>query len=415
MQEKARGYLRKLCQEIDSRRTGTPGNRAATDFFADVVSSFGFALRTPEFQCLDWREDGAGLLVGGESFTVFPSPYTVGTKVSGPVVVAETVEQLSNAVLGGSILLMRGPLASEQLMPKNFPFYNPDHHRRLIQLLETKNPGAIITATGRDVEMVGSQYPFPVFEDGDFDIPSVYTKDIEGDRLAEQAGKWASLQIRAERIPATGCNVIARKGSSFEQRVVLLAHIDGKMGTPGAIDNAGGVTVMLLLAELLANYGGNLGIEIVAVNGEDYFSNPGEQQFLALNRDSFEEIALGINVDGVGYYRGKDAYSLYDCPEDVTSLVRTLFSDLDHFVAGKPWYQGDHSLFLLNGVPALAFTANKSRELMAEIIHTPRDTPKIVDPRKLVALSRALHDLLLKLDQRAISVASSTNSNTSNR
>ena len=42
LSEKAEMYLRKLCLEIPSRRVGSEGNRAATDFFAGVVASFGF-------------------------------------------------------------------------------------------------------------------------------------------------------------------------------------------------------------------------------------------------------------------------------------------------------------------------------------------------------------------------------------
>jgi len=397
MREKAERYLRHLCEEIDGRRTGSPGNRAATDYFADHISSFGFATEKRQFHCLDWRQEGATLAVEGEAFEVFPSPYTLGTSVSGPLVVAETVEQLAGATLAGNILLMCGEVAQEQLMPKNFPFYNPDHHRQLIRLLEAKEPAAIVTATGRDVQMVGSQYPFPVFEDGDFDIPSIYMKDADGDRLAARAGQTAAVEIRAERVPVTACNVIARIGSGVERRVVFLAHVDAKMGTPGAIDNASGVVVMLLLAELLAGYAREPGVEIVAVNGEDYFSSPGERQFLALNEGKFEEIVLGINVDGVGYREGKVAYSLYGCPDGVTALVRKAFSDDNHFVSGEPWYQGDHGLFLSNQVPALAFTSERVEELMASIVHTRRDTPAIVDPRKLVALARALRDLMLQL------------------
>ena len=98
-------------------------------------------------------------------------------------------------------------------MPKDFPFYNPDEHRHIIHLLETKKPQAIVAATSRDPEMVGSGvYPFPLFEDGDFEVPSVYTTDVEGERLAAFAGQEVSLDIQAQRIPATGCNVIARKG-----------------------------------------------------------------------------------------------------------------------------------------------------------------------------------------------------------
>lgn len=36
--------------------------------------------------------------------------------------------------------------------------------------------------------MMGALYPFPLFEDGDFDIPSVYMTDVEGERLAAYAG-----------------------------------------------------------------------------------------------------------------------------------------------------------------------------------------------------------------------------------
>ena len=48
---------------------------------------------------------------------------------------------------------------------------------------------AIIAATGRDPGLAGGVYPFPLIEDGDFDIPSVYMKDVEGDRLADYAGQ----------------------------------------------------------------------------------------------------------------------------------------------------------------------------------------------------------------------------------
>jgi aminopeptidase YwaD len=188
-------------------------------------------------------------------------------------------------------------------------------------------------------------YPFPLYEDGDFDIPSVYMTDEEGSRLARHAGREVSLDSRAQRIPAKGCNVIARKGAnphpcterSRSGRVVLFAHIDARMGSPGANDNASGVIVLLLLAELLADYAGHLGIEMVAMNGEDYYSNPGEQQYLAINAGKFDEIILGINLDDVGYYKGNVAYSLYDCPSELASSIHSVFSTHKGIVEGEPW------------------------------------------------------------------------------
>jgi aminopeptidase YwaD len=178
------------------------------------------------------------LSVDNTPFQAVASPYSLGCHVSAPFIIASTVEELEATEVSNEVILLRGDIAREQLKPKNFPFYNPDRHKRIIQLLETKKPRAIIAATSRDLEMVGGMYPFPLIEDGDFDIPSVYMTDEEGNRLAEHAGKEISLHSRANRIPAQGCNVIARKGANPNRRVVLFAHIDARIGTPGANDNA---------------------------------------------------------------------------------------------------------------------------------------------------------------------------------
>ena len=47
--------------------------------------------------------------------------------------------------------------------------------------------------------MAGGVYPFPLIEDGDFDIPSVYLTAEEGERLAQFLGATATLTIDAER------------------------------------------------------------------------------------------------------------------------------------------------------------------------------------------------------------------------
>jgi aminopeptidase YwaD len=399
---KAKSYLHKLCVEIPSRRVGSAGNRAATDFFAGLVASFGFATESIEFDCIDWSQDGVDLTLGGTSFEAFAGPYSLGGQASAPLVIASTVEELEAVAAPHTVVLLRGDLTKEQLMPKNFPFYNPDHHKRIIELLETRGPLAIIAATSRDAEMVGGAvYPFPLFEDGDFNIPSVYMTEEEGTRLAAHAGKEIELDIRAQRIPSRGRNVIVRKGADPQRRIVLFAHIDARMGSPGASDNASGTIVLLLLAELLAEYRGHLGIEIVAMNGEDYFSNPGEQLYLQANAGRFNEIVLGINVDDVGYCRGNVAYSLYDCPPGIAGLIYRVFSGCGLLVEGERWYQGDHGLFLMNQVPALAITSEQLTELMAEFTHSPKDRPEIVDSDKLVMVALALRDLLLHIDQDA--------------
>jgi aminopeptidase YwaD len=402
--ERADRHLQRLCLETQNRRVGSAGNRAATAFFAETVASLGFETECPEFDCTDWSHDGARVRVGGESFEAFPSPYSLGCQVEAPLAVASTVEELETlgAANGAAnrILLIRCDLAKEQLMPKSFPFYNPDSHKRIVHLLETKQPRAIIAATSRNPELAGGLYPFPLIEDGDFDIPSAYMTEQVGNRLAVHEGTVISLNIAANRIPSKGCNVIARKGAGRGRRVVVCAHIDAKIGTPGAIDNASGVVVLLLLAELMKEYSGDLGVDLVALNGEDYYSAPGQVQYLRSNADRLGEIVLGINVDVAGYCEGNTAYSLYGCPAEVDGAVRRAFASRKDSVEGEPWYQSDHSLFIQNHVPALAITSDRFMELSTYVTHTPKDTPEIVDSTRLADVALALRDLLLDLDRR---------------
>jgi aminopeptidase YwaD len=284
-------------------------------------------------------------------------------------------------------------------MPKNFQFYNPEHHQHIVRLLEEKAPAAIVAATSVNPGIAGALYPFPLIEDGDFDIPSVYMKDVDGERLAQHARNEVILEFEAERLPVKGYNVLARKGGDFGHRVVACAHIDAKAGTPGALDNASGVTILLLLAELMQDYAGELGLEMVALNGEDYYAAPGEMLYLKDNEGKMDEILLAINSDGAGYKQGNSVYSLYGCPAEITSAIHDAFSGREGVAEGPPWYQSDHSVFIQQGRPALAITSDQLDDLWTRIAHTEHDRPENIDPGKLVVLAQALADLVLDLDR----------------
>jgi aminopeptidase YwaD len=71
---KARLYLNTLCAVKPNRRTGSPGNRQATDFFAAAIGAFGYEIDTTLFDCLDYVNEGAALTVGSADFEVFTSP-----------------------------------------------------------------------------------------------------------------------------------------------------------------------------------------------------------------------------------------------------------------------------------------------------------------------------------------------------
>ena len=393
LKTKAENYLKYLCLDLPSRRVGSQGNRDANEFLARVFASYGFKIERQPFDCIDWTPGFATLSLNGEQFQVHVGPFTVCCHAWAPLVAVSCVEELESADVRDKILLLRGEITREQLMPKNFPFYNPDEHKHVINLLEMKKPRAILTATGRNPDLAGAVYPFPVIEDGDFDIPSAYLTDQEGARLASHAGDLAALVIEAERRPSSGFNLAARKGRT-DRRVVFSAHIDAKDNTPGALDNAAGVVVLLLLAELLKDYDGETGVELVPFNGEDHYSAAGEIAYLKANEGNLDQVLLNINMDGLGSHKGKTLYSLYECPDELRKIIQKNFGSKPGFAAGIPWFQGDHMVFVMIGLPGLALTSENFAEILAEIAHTPKDSPDLVDPEKLVRTALMLQGML---------------------
>jgi aminopeptidase YwaD len=390
-------YLHTLCRTIPTRRLGTQGNQDATVFFKEQVENFGFLTESQSFECIDDKHGMIELSSGASTFEAFISPFTLGCDICADLVCAATVAELEHIRIEGKILLLHGEIAREQLMPKGFVFYNPEEHQHIYRLLEQKHPAAVITATSKNPEAVGAIYPFPMIEDGDFDIPTAFMKETEGEKLLAFNGKEVTLKMDAERVPSNGENITALKGGN-EKKIVLCAHIDTKEKTPGALDNASGVIILLLLAELLADYDGKIGVELVALNGEEYYNTPGQVEYLKRYNGDFSSIVIAINMDDIGYFKGRTSYSFYGVPDEIAGKVRDVYADKGDFFEGPPWYQSDHGIFMASGVPAMAITEESVVELMAEITHTEKDTPEIIDPGKLVENTQALVEIISVLD-----------------
>ena len=180
---------------------------------------------------------------------------------------------------------------------------------------------------------------------------------------------------------------------------MLSAHIDAKDNTPGALDNAASVVVLLLLAELLKEYDGKLGVELVPFNGEDHYSAAGEKAYLQTNQGMLDQVLLNINLDALGSHFGKTVYSFYNCPDEVKAKAHQAFPE-ERFAEGDPWYQSDHMVFVMNGVPALAITSENFIEILTELAHTPEDSFEKVNMEKLVIAAQSLKSFIDLLQGR---------------
>jgi aminopeptidase YwaD len=401
--------LLELLTAYPDRRVGGPGNRAATALVADRMAEWGLDVSRTAFDCIDWEPGDVVVMTGGGPYTAHPSPYTLPCDVSAVLTAASSVEELESATIRDTIVLLHGDLAREQLMPRNFTFYNPERHRRIIRALEERAPAAMLAATGRDPQMVGGQYPFPLVEDGDFDIPSAYLTDVDGGRLLAHVGEKVALSIASRRVRSTGEQIVARLPGEAPGRIVVFAHIDSRQGSPGALDNASGVAVLLGLARLLAEEaargngvrGAHPSVELVPLNGEDNYANPGEMLWVADNKACADDIVLGINIDDAGR-RGKETHiSFYDCPGRIEDAVRETVRGRPGFAEGPQWFQGDHALFGLYGRQAIAAASSDMAEFMAHYAHTERDTIELADPEAIAATARFLRDVIQEIGARA--------------
>ncbi|RLD05124.1 MAG: hypothetical protein DRI65_09415 [Chloroflexota bacterium] len=211
-----------------------------------------------------------------------------------------------------------------------------------------------------------------------------------------RTGQVGKLTSHASRFLTERLNLVASKGWDQTRRIAISAHIDAKLDTPGAIDNATGVIVLLLLAERMKDYQGSTVIELLPFNGEDYYAASGQMIYLEQNQNKFNEIMININIDGAGYHKGPSAFSPFNLPDDIKKCFDKVLDSNENIHEGGPWYQGDHSIFIQQGVPAIAVTSQWFLENIdsQEITHTPKDQAGIVNCDKLLVITDGITDFI---------------------
>lgn len=371
--DELRNILKIICLEYGERLTGSEDNKKLGEYAKSYFEENDYNVEKQDFSCIDWKEYGVELLCDGKELTARPSYYTVSCKVEGEYVKLSSINELEKANLADKIALLDENLTVEQLMPKSFRFYNPERHQRIIRILEQKNPAAIITIVDNNTS---------IFEDGDFDIPSVYvTRDV-GERILNSKGK-INLTVKTERISSTGSNIIARINGNKEKKIVVTAHLDTKYGTPGALDNGTGIAILLLLSKLIKSVMIDFSLELLLLNGEDYYSTPGQIKYMEKYLKKDNDIILAINCDGIGLKNSKTAISMMGLPEEKEKMINQLIEKKEEFETIEPWVEGDHMLFQMNQIPTIALTSKNIFDKIDNIIHTEKDRIDLIDYNKV--------------------------------
>lgn len=375
-------HLVMLADAIGPRPPGSPANRRATDYVNKVLTAAGLQVDAAPFTT-SWWEPGVGTLevADGSSVDVAPNPYSPPGTVGGEVVRLEGWDEITTEgpSLTGRVIVLGPVLGGEPVMPKAFPFFSSEEGSRLTSFLKRHKPAAVIALSERHASM-------PTFEDPDLGIPSITVSPNTGTMF--QTGDEIRLTLGGRTRQGNGVNLSARIGEPG-LRIAVSAHIDAKATTPGAFDNAASVATVLALAESGCDLRGPT--EFVFFNGEDHYDACGEQAWLEAT--DLGDIKLNVNLDGAGVAGRKTGVASFGCPPALDAQIDRI-AELPGWAHMEPWWESDHAIFAMRGIPAVAITSEGVHDLFTTVAHTGRDTLKVVDIDILVGIVEQLGVLI---------------------
>jgi Zn-dependent M28 family amino/carboxypeptidase len=232
-----------------------------------------------------------------------------------------------------------------------------------------------------------------------------YIKDgleVSGYQVKEQPFKSQNLVVGNIEAELTG--------GEFRREIVIVgAHYDSVIGSPGANDNASGVAALLEIARLLSGTRLERTVRFVAFANEEppffYTDEMGSRVYAARSRERGERIVAMMALETVGYYTNAKGSQRYPFPLGlfypdrgnfvgfVGNLVsgRLVFQAIKAFrqstrfpsqgatlpgwVVGVHW--SDHWSFWKEGYPALMVT--DTALFRYPYYHSSADTPEKLD------------------------------------
>jgi aminopeptidase YwaD len=209
-----------------------------------VFCAAGLEVEEQPYAATAWEHRSTFLEQDRKRLDCTANPFSLPCDVTAPVVPAASLAELEAAPAKGKILLLYGDLARAPLAAKSW-FLRDERDTRFFELLEAKQPAAVLappTATNFFAHLT---------VDWELDLAAATVPADVALYLLCEPQIPTHLAIDARRTPATARNIVARTPHMPERRLVLCAHFDTVIDSPGATDNAGGVVALLSLAEKL--------------------------------------------------------------------------------------------------------------------------------------------------------------------
>jgi aminopeptidase YwaD len=286
----AAGVIRHISTEIGSRFGGSTGDEETARYLAEIFAALPCDVETQEFGFIGWRPKGEpAFTVGKEAVACAPLLYSAATGPDG--VQGRLMRHGTSYLIPGVYEL------------PSFAIVGPNGEDRARIICEASGP-AISLINPRQI----------------FQLPQIVVGGDDEPTLRRWAAEErdAHLFVDAEVLPdARTRNVIARyRGSDRPERIVVCAHADTSLNTPGAYDNASGLGGLYELASRVVDAKLDINIDFIAFAceeqgfyGASYYVNRLKE------RGELADIRFVVNLDqisGGDYLRPADTYDRVD-------------------------------------------------------------------------------------------------------
>jgi Iap family predicted aminopeptidase len=385
-----RRHLEEICVKIGPRPVGSAANHATATYIEEIFRAAGLEVEEQRYDCTAWEHRETRLEIAGQPLPVAANMFSPSCEVVAPTVAAGTVAELEAVDLTGRVVILYGDLTQAPLSPKSW-FLKTERDDHIIHLLESKAPAALIAVQAQPGDLDH------LIEDDEFHIPSVTVNAESGLTLLKQVGVPVHLRIDSQLSAGYSSNVVGRRAGDNPTKLVLCAHHDTKINTPGAGDNGVGVAVLLTLAQQLSRRRLTHALEFVAFSGEEYLPL-GDDEYLRRCGDQFDQIVAAINIDGIGDYLSASTIAIFSSSAVFEDQVHQLTGAYPGVVWVDPWPESNHSTFAMRGVPSLAFSGSG----MAYVKHLHNDSFDRINPAKLVEVTALIVDIVESLQDRTI-------------
>jgi aminopeptidase YwaD len=348
-------HLKALVCGIGVRLAGAPEDEAAARYVADQLRAVGGAVTTETYpvNVRGVESERLEVRIGG-AWRDFPcslfsnTPGTGGLPVDAPLVFFDAPTEYPRPDLSH--------LRGKAVVHPGCPIGSTQHYRRLMEaqpafllFVDVRYPGTTPLADGM----------FPAYTQALGARPTVNVAYMDAWRWRVEGADAVRITVAGGMTPGTSRNVVAKfpGDGSCAEVVYVSAHHDTQAASPGADDNASGVSGIIELARLLAGVPRKRMLRVISFGAEEQLS-VGSTAYVRAHRDEVARYGrLALNLDSYGSWMGWTQI-VWNGHAELPAFIRPFFELHDlypHFVSDMVPYT-DHFPFVAAGVPSLCLT-----------------------------------------------------------